>query len=271
MRRNRPSRKQFGGDLPQPVRRYFNDVARMQPPNDLLVAAVAEIKIPPRTDRFSPLAMAGFAAVAVAGERTLVLLVPGLRQVATPITPPPPSPPAPSPTMRLFDSEDIRSLVPTRTGISTELTTHSPLGDARAAPVWTRTLGLCGGTGRSECFGTTALESIRSSSAHGSVCGPMQLPQAPHSPRNAHWSQQPVIKPIELPAGGLGDGGRCAIVDWGTLADRGWCQFAVSNATFEMYIRTNTNGTDLHPDAAADLAALAVALKERAEGLATGP
>ena len=263
------SRKQFGGDLPQPVRRYFNDVARMQPPNDLLVAAVAEIQNPHQPDRFSPLAMAGFAAVAVAGILALVLLVPGLRQVATPITPPPPSPPAPSPTMRLFDSEDIRSLVPQD-------------GDFDGAD-YTFSVGRCpGGASLDADLGLEGRGSVGmlrddSSGEYPFIFGAWVSLWADAAAASAAlaaecpWSQQPVIEPIELPAGGLGDGGRCAIVDWGTLADRGWCQFAVSNATFEMYIRTNTNGTDLHPDAAADLAALAVALKERAEGLATGP
>ena len=36
------SREQLRNELPEPVRRYFQEVARMQPPSDLMDAARAE-------------------------------------------------------------------------------------------------------------------------------------------------------------------------------------------------------------------------------------
>ena len=276
------SRQRIGGDLPEPVRRYFSEVAQMQPPNDLLDAALTEIQGPPAPHRFSLLAVFGFAAAAVAGILALAVLVPGLQQVAGPTTsqqPSPsaqspttsqqPSPSAQSPTMRLFDSDDIRSLVPQE-------------GDFDGAD-YTFGSGACpGGVGSTAGDGLDGRGSVGmlrddSTGDYPLIFGSWVSVWADAATARAAlaaecpWSQQPVIEPIEVPAGGLGDGGRCAVIDWGTLADRGWCQFAVSNATFEMYIRTNTNGTELHPDAAADLALLAVTLKERAEDLAAGP
>ena len=59
------NRSQLRGDLPEPVRRYFSEVAKMQPPSDLLDAAVAEIERTPRVNRFTALASLGVAAAAV--------------------------------------------------------------------------------------------------------------------------------------------------------------------------------------------------------------
>jgi streptogramin lyase len=55
---------QLRGDLPEPVRRYFLEVAKMTPPADLLDAAVAEIERTPRINRFSAAPILGFAAAA---------------------------------------------------------------------------------------------------------------------------------------------------------------------------------------------------------------
>ena len=61
------NRSQLRGDLPEPVSRYFDEVVRLQPPNDLLTAVIGEIERSPRVNRFSPLATAGLAAAAVIG------------------------------------------------------------------------------------------------------------------------------------------------------------------------------------------------------------
>jgi hypothetical protein len=61
------NRSQLRGDLPEPVSRYFDEVAVMQPPNDLLDAAIVEIERTPQVNRFSPLAPVGLAAAAVIG------------------------------------------------------------------------------------------------------------------------------------------------------------------------------------------------------------
>jgi hypothetical protein len=61
------NRSQFRGDLPEPVSRYFDEVAVMQPPNDLLDAAIVEIERTPQANRFSPLAPVGLAAAAAIG------------------------------------------------------------------------------------------------------------------------------------------------------------------------------------------------------------
>lgn len=64
----------------------------------------------------------------------------------------------------------------------------------------------------------------------------------------------------------LGAGAACAVLDWGSLSDRAWCRFAVSNATFDVYIRTgDQTNPELDPRARRDLAALALLLRERAE------
>ena len=55
---------QLRGDLPEPVRRYFLEVAQMQPPADLLDTAVAEIERTPRINRFSALPVFGFVTAA---------------------------------------------------------------------------------------------------------------------------------------------------------------------------------------------------------------
>lgn len=60
------NRSQLSGDLPTPVRRYFSEVSRIDPPLDLLDAVVAEIEDLPRPARFSLLpAMGVMAAAAV--------------------------------------------------------------------------------------------------------------------------------------------------------------------------------------------------------------
>ncbi len=55
---------QLRGDLPEPVRRYFGEVAQMEPPADLLDAAVAEIERTPHVNRFAALPIFGFVAAA---------------------------------------------------------------------------------------------------------------------------------------------------------------------------------------------------------------
>lgn len=84
--------RQVRGDLPEPVRRYFNEVEHMQPPNDLMDAAVAEIHNAPKPHRFSPIVTFGLgAAVAAAGMLALIVFLPGLREVAIPNATAPPS------------------------------------------------------------------------------------------------------------------------------------------------------------------------------------
>ena len=56
---------QLRSDLPEPVRRYFLEVAQMEPPADLLDAAVAEIERTPHVNRFAALPIFGFVAAAV--------------------------------------------------------------------------------------------------------------------------------------------------------------------------------------------------------------
>ncbi|MDQ2674723.1 MAG: PQQ-binding-like beta-propeller repeat protein [Chloroflexota bacterium] len=58
------NQSQLRGDLPEPVRRYFLEVAQMQPPADLLDSAVAEIERTPRINRFSAMPIFGFVATA---------------------------------------------------------------------------------------------------------------------------------------------------------------------------------------------------------------
>ena len=172
-------------------------------------------------------------------------------------------PSAPTDALRVFDSEEISSLFPQDgdfEGASRSFFAEAYPGEASPD-----------GLLRRSGFGLTRDES---STRYPFIFGgwvsvwtdaaAARAGLALESP----WSTE-VIEPIELPAGGLGEGGRCAVVDWGSLADRGWCEFSVSNATFEFYIRTNTNGTDLDPDAAADIALLASRMRERAEDLAT--
>lgn len=42
------NRSQLRGDLPEPVNRYFDEVALMQPPNDLLDAASSRSSAAPK-------------------------------------------------------------------------------------------------------------------------------------------------------------------------------------------------------------------------------
>ncbi|HET6744390.1 MAG TPA: PQQ-binding-like beta-propeller repeat protein [Candidatus Limnocylindria bacterium] len=60
------NREQLRRELPEPVRRYFEEVARMEPPVDLLSAAITKVESEPRVNRFSLLpAMVAVAATAV--------------------------------------------------------------------------------------------------------------------------------------------------------------------------------------------------------------
>lgn len=60
------NREQLRNELPEPVRRYFEEVARMNPPDDLMDAAIAQVEAQPRVNRFSMLpAFAALAATAV--------------------------------------------------------------------------------------------------------------------------------------------------------------------------------------------------------------
>jgi hypothetical protein len=61
------NRSQLRGDLPEPVSRYFDDIALLQPPADLLSAAADEIERTPQASRFSPLPFVGLAAAAAIG------------------------------------------------------------------------------------------------------------------------------------------------------------------------------------------------------------
>jgi hypothetical protein len=52
-------------ELPEPVRRYFEEVARMEPPIDLMDGAISEIEMQPAVNRFSSLpVIAALAATA---------------------------------------------------------------------------------------------------------------------------------------------------------------------------------------------------------------
>lgn len=60
------NRDQLHTELPEPVRRYFKEVARMEPPRDLLDATIAQVETQPRINRFSlPTAFAAAGAAAV--------------------------------------------------------------------------------------------------------------------------------------------------------------------------------------------------------------
>jgi outer membrane protein assembly factor BamB len=62
------SRERLSNELPEPVRRYFEEVARMQPPSDLMDAAITQVESEPRVSRFSWLpALVAVAATAVIG------------------------------------------------------------------------------------------------------------------------------------------------------------------------------------------------------------
>jgi hypothetical protein len=65
------NRNQLRDELPEPVRRYFEEeVAHMEPPDDLMDMTIAEVESQPRVNRFSFLpafaALAGAAAVVLA-------------------------------------------------------------------------------------------------------------------------------------------------------------------------------------------------------------
>jgi hypothetical protein len=64
------NREQLPNELPEPVRRYFVEVARMEPPNDLMDTTLAQLESEPRENQFSLLpafaAVAGAAAVVAA-------------------------------------------------------------------------------------------------------------------------------------------------------------------------------------------------------------
>lgn len=73
-----------------------------------------------------------------------------------------------------------------------------------------------------------------------------------------------IVSSLEPPE--LGDEGWCGVLDFPPdLDDRAWCRFAVSNATFDLYIRT---GDPLDPRAIGDLADAALRLRQRAESVA---
>jgi hypothetical protein len=75
-----------------------------------------------------------------------------------------------------------------------------------------------------------------------------------------------ILRSLEAPE--LGDEGWCGVLDFPpNLENRAWCRFAVSNVTFDLYIRT---GDQLDPRATGDLADLALLLRRRAESLAAG-
>ena len=61
------NREQLNQGLPEPVRRYFEEVARMEPPDDLMHSAMAQVEAEPRANRFSlqPVLMAVGAIAAV--------------------------------------------------------------------------------------------------------------------------------------------------------------------------------------------------------------
>jgi len=61
------NRSQLRGDLPEPVYRYFDDVALLRPPADLLSAAIDEIERTPQLNRFAPLPLVGLAAAVAIG------------------------------------------------------------------------------------------------------------------------------------------------------------------------------------------------------------
>jgi hypothetical protein len=91
------NRSQLRSDLPEPVRRYFADIAHLQPPADVLSAAIDEIERTPQANRFSALPLVGLAA---AVALTIALLFSGFFSSAplkfgndeTPVSTPTPAP-----------------------------------------------------------------------------------------------------------------------------------------------------------------------------------
>ena len=104
---------QLRGDLPEPVRRYFLEVAKMQPPADLLDAAVAEIERTPRMNRFAALPIFGFVAAAavVIGLLVYTMMTPALPDVGDEPTPTvsPTAAPTPVPIATLAPIEGLPS------------------------------------------------------------------------------------------------------------------------------------------------------------------
>lgn len=61
------NRSQLRGGLPEPVNRYFDEIALMQPPDGLLDAAIEEIERTTQLNRFAPLPFVGLAAAVAIG------------------------------------------------------------------------------------------------------------------------------------------------------------------------------------------------------------
>jgi hypothetical protein len=108
------NRDQLHNELPEPVRRYFEEeVARLEPPNDLMHTTMAEIESEPRVNRFSlggisPLAT-GLAAVAVIAALVLGFNLFNRGGTAGPGgTPQPTATPSPTP---LAHGHQLRNLV----------------------------------------------------------------------------------------------------------------------------------------------------------------
>jgi len=67
------NRSQLSGDLPAPVRRYFTEVSRIDPPLDALDSVVSQIEDLPASARFSLLSTVGMMAAAAAVIAVLAL------------------------------------------------------------------------------------------------------------------------------------------------------------------------------------------------------
>lgn len=110
------NQSQLRGDLPEPVRRYFLEVAQMHPPADLLDTAMAEIERTPRANRFAALPILGFAATAAAviGLLVYTLMTPAVPDIGEEPDPSPSaseraSSPAPVPIATLPPLESLPS------------------------------------------------------------------------------------------------------------------------------------------------------------------
>jgi len=94
---------QLHKELPEPVRRYFEEVAQVEPPDDLMSKTMAQVESEPRGNRFSlpPVFIAVAATAVAAGVLAVVLLGPNLfRDGGLTGEPPSPSPtPAETPWM----------------------------------------------------------------------------------------------------------------------------------------------------------------------------
>ncbi|HEX6139146.1 MAG TPA: hypothetical protein VF013_01620 [Candidatus Limnocylindria bacterium] len=116
------NRASLRNELPDPVRRYFEEVARMNPPHDLMDTTIAEVEASPRVNRFSMPVLALAAAVVVA----LAALI-GFGLYRTQVGPP--NDKSPSPTADAGGG-----------GLPTELT-HIFLGPGTSAPApWNGTV-----------------------------------------------------------------------------------------------------------------------------------